>query len=210
VSVATVGLLDAVRRIVREELAAHRTAELAIVQELHPHADAGDADNYACTVRLRDTGLVLRRVPVATPRLGTVAIPAEGDLVLVQFVGGDLNAPVVVGSLYNDEDRPPPSGADTAVLHLPLGAGDADAVHLELRHGDTRELTLRLGNGLTLALRDDDPVVEVDVAGKASLTFDRDGALTVRSNGNVTLEGSEVRVEARGTLTLKGATVNIN
>jgi phage baseplate assembly protein gpV len=209
-AVAAASLFETIRRIVREEMAALRTAELAIVQAQHPHAGADDADNYACTVRLRDSGIVLRRVPVATPRIGSVAIPAEGDLVLVQFVGGDVNAPVITGSLYNDEDRPPVNDASTAVLHLPLGAGDADAVHIELRHGDTRELTIRLGDGLTLALRDDDPVIEIDAAGKAGVTIDRDGALTVRSNGDVKIEGSEIRIEAQGGLVLKGAKVDIN
>lgn len=209
-TVATSSLYDTIRRIVRDELAAHRTAELAIVQEQHPHADAGDADNYACTVRLRDSGIVLRRVPVATQRIGAVSIPAVGDMVLVQFVGGEINAPVITGSLYNDEDRPPVNDDGTAVLHLPLGAGDGDAVHIELHHGDTRELTIRLGDGLTIALRDDDPVIEIDAGGKAGVNIDRDGALTVKSNGNVKIEGSEITISADGDLTLKGATVNIN
>ena len=60
---------------------------------------------------------------------------------LVQFVAGDVNAPVIVGRLYNDEDRPPENEDGKAVLHLPLGAADDDAVHLELlerRHARRR------------------------------------------------------------------------
>ncbi len=208
--VGTASLVEAVRRIVREEMAAVRTAELAVVQELHPHAAADDDDNYACTVRLRDSSIVLRRVPIVTPRVGSVAIPSEGDLVLVQFVGGDINAPIITGSLYDDQDRPPVNTAGTAVLHLPLGAPDADAVHVELRHLGTRELAIRLGEGLTVVLRDDDPLVAIDAAGKATITVERDGAITVASRGALRIRGSEISIEADGTLTLKGATVNIN
>jgi uncharacterized protein involved in type VI secretion and phage assembly len=215
----TPNLYETIRRIVQQELGAIRTAELAVVQEQHSHADEGDTDNYACTVVLRNSGMVLSQVPVATPRIGQASIPAVGDLVLVQFVGGDANAPVIVGSLYNDEDRPPANDDGQLVLHLPLGAGDGDAVHLALSSSDAREIELKLGNGLTLNMRDDDPVVELSVdGGKATVQIDRDGAVTVESQGDlalktqgtVNIEGTEINVKAQGQLNLKGATVNLN
>ena len=104
--------------------------------------------------------------------------PAVGELVLVQFVGGDINAPMITGRLYNDEDRPPENEDGKAVLHLPLGAGDSDAVHVELRAATRASCTLKLGTGLELTLRDDDPAVRLDVGGKAKavLEIERDGA----------------------------------
>lgn len=216
---STLALFDAIRRIVQDEIARVRTAELAVVQEQHPHAGDSDLDNHACTVRLRDSGLVLQRVPVATQRIGMVSIPAIGEMVLVQFIGGDINAPVIVGRLYNDEDRPPPNDDGQMILHLPLAAGDDDAVHVELHSGDKRELTLKLGSALTLVMKDDDPVIEIDVdGGKAVVQIARDGAVTLESQGNlgikaggdVKLEGNAVTIEAQGDLKLKGATVNIN
>lgn len=212
-------LFDTIRRIVREEMTSLPTAELGIVEELHPHASASDRDNYACTVRLRDSGLVLARVPVATPRIGSVAIPAEGELVLVQFLGGSLNAPVITGRLYNEEDRPPVSDDGVAVLHLPLGAGDRDAVHVELKSGDERSLEIRLGKGLKLTLRDDDPAVEIEIdGGKAKLAVALDGSVTLETNGDVALDGkgkldikaNEISIEAKGGLKLKGATIDLN
>ena len=212
-------LYETIRRLVREELGQVRTAELAVVQAQHPHASGSDTDNYACTVELRDSGIVLKQVPVATERIGSVSIPAVGELVLVQFLGGELNAPVITGRLYNEEDRPPPSDDGQWVLHLPLGAGDSDAVHVELHSGDKRELLLKLGSALTLTLKDDDPVVEIDVdGGKAALKIARDGGVTIASQGSLKVEastdmalkGANVKVEASGQLTLKGSVVNIN
>ena len=219
-------LFSTIQRIVQEELGRVRTAELAVVQEQHPHEGDSDTDNYSCTVALRNSGIVLKNVPVATPRIGSAHIPAVGSLVLVQFVGGDVNAPVVVGSMYSDEERPPVNKDGQAVLHLPLDAEDDDAVHFELSTGDSRELVLKMGKGLELTLRDDDPVVELTVdGGKAVLQIARDGAVTVESKGKVelkaaelsvesegkvSLKGSEVSIEAQGTTTIKGATVNIN
>lgn len=212
-------LFETIRRLVREELGQVRTAELAVVQAQHPHASGSDTDNYACTVALRDSGTVLRKVPVATERIGSASIPAVGELVLVQFLDGDLNAPVVTGRLYTDEQRPPPSDDGQWVLHLPLGAGDADAVHVELSSGQARQVLLKLGSALTLTLQDDDPVVEIGVdGGKAAVKIARDGGLTVESQGtlkieasaDVALKGANVTVEASGQLTLKGSVVNIN
>lgn len=207
----TLTLYETVQRIVQEELGRVRTAELAIVQEQHPHADDSDKDNYACTVRLRDSGIVLEQVPVATSRVGCVSIPAVNELVLVQFVGGDINAPIITGRLYNDEDRPPVNADGQAITHLPLGAEDGDAVHIELQSGDTRELVFKLGSGIEVNVRDDDPVVELKVdGGKLTLQVDRDGAVALESQGNVELKGNEISIEAQSQLNLKGGTVNIN
>ena len=206
----TLTLFESIQQIVRDELGRVRTAELATVQTQHPHASSGDSDNYACTVVLRDSGIVLGHVPVATGRIGSASIPAVGELVLVQFLNGDVNAPVIVGRLYNDEDRPPPNDDGQAVLHLPLGAGDDDAVHLELHSGSARKAIVKLGSGLDVTVQDDDPVVKIDVGGNASLTIGKDGAVSIESQGDVKLKGNQISVEAQGKLTLKGATVNIN
>jgi len=207
----TPNLFETIRRIVQDELGRTRTAELATVQEQHPHAAESDKDNYACTVQLRNSGIVLKHVPVATSRIGSVAIPAVGELVLVQFISGDINAPVIVGRLYNDEDRPPVSEDGKAVVHLPLAASDDDAVHIELLSGDSRALTIRLGKGLLVSLQDDDPVVQLDIdSGKAQVQIDRDGAVTITSKGKIAMQGSEIAIEAQGALKLKGATVDIN
>ena len=207
----TLTLFETIQRIVQEELGRIRTAELAVVQEQHPHASDSDKDNYACTVQLRDSGIVLKQVPVATQRIGGVSIPAVGELVLVQFVDGDINAPIITGRLYNDEDRPPVSEDGQAVLHLPLGAQDSDAVHVELHSGDRREIAVKLGDGISVNVVDDDPVVKVNVdGGKLTLQVDRDGAVTLESQGNVQLKGNEISIEAQSQLNLKGGTVNIN
>jgi phage baseplate assembly protein gpV len=207
----TLTLYETVQRIVQEELGRIRTAELALVQEQHSHADDSDKDNYACTVRLRDSGIVLEQVPVATSRIGCVSVPAVNELVLVQFVGGDINSPIITGCLYNDEDRPPVNDGGQAITHLPLGAEDGDAVHVELHSGDTRELVFKLGSGIEVNVRDDDPVVELKVdGGKLTLRLDRDGAVALESQGNVELKGNEISIEAQGQLNLKGGTVNIN
>jgi uncharacterized protein involved in type VI secretion and phage assembly len=206
----TLTLFESIRHIVRDELGQLRTAELATVQEQHPHSSSGDSDNYACTVALRDSGIVLSHVPVATGRIGAASIPAVGELVLVQFVNGDVNAPVIVGRLYNDDDRPPPNDDGQVVLHLPLGAGDDEAVHVELHSNGARKAIVKLGSGLDLTVQDDDPVVKLEIGSGAKVTIGKDGAVEIKSGTDVVLKGNNISLEAQAQLTLKGSVVNIN
>lgn len=207
---STRSLYETIQRIVQEELRRVHTAELAVVQAQHPHAGETDQDNYSCTVKLRNSALVLKQVPVATPRIGQVSIPAVGDLVLVQFVGGDINAPIIVGSLYNDEDRPPVNANGQAILHLPPDGGDSDAVHIEINSDGKREINIKLGSGLAIHLRDDDPAVQIAVGNSATVQIDSDGAIKLESQGNIAIKGKEVTIEAQAQLKLKGATIDLN
>ena len=204
-------LFETIRKIVQEELKQVRTADVGVVQERHPHAEDSDKDNYACTVMLRDSGIVLKHVPVATDRIGNACLPEVGNAVLVQFIGGNINAPVISGCLYNDEDRPPVNSDGQSILHLPLGSEEGDAVHLELKSGDSRGIVLKLGTGLALTAQDDDPVVELTVdGGTASLTIARDGAVSLKTDGDISINGGTIDIEAQNELNLKGKTVNIN
>jgi len=206
------------RRIIREEMKAMRVAELAVVQDIHPHAAQDDDDNYACTVRLRDTDLVLTRVPVMTARKGMAAIPDVGDLVLVQFLGGNANAPIITGSLYNDEDRPPENAEGEAVLRLPVDAGEGEGIEMRVSSADGSTATIALGSALKIELKDDDPVVMIDVGdGAASLSIESDGTVTLKSGNALTLEGSDVvikgttiKAEAQGEMTLNASLINLN
>lgn len=202
-------LYESIQHIVREELKQRRFAELAVVQEQHPHSDEGDSDNYSCTVVMRDSGIVVKRVPVMASRKGFAAIPDVGDLVLVQFLNGEVNAPIIVGSLYNDEDRPPVNASGQQVINLPL---DGSGVALKVDTEETTSIELTLGNAIKLTLIDDDPVVSIDIdSGKATLEIARDGSLAVSSGNAVEIKsGADMTIEASGNLNLKGTKINLN
>lgn len=204
-----------IRRIIREELTGLRMPELAVVQDIHP----ANPDNYACTVRLRDTQIVLNNVPVMTMRKGFASIPDIGDLVIVQYLGGSGNAPVIMGSFYNDEDSPPENAQGDARLRLPADAGDGSGVDVHVKSDDATSTRLAVGSSLDITLQDDDPVVSIDVgSGQAELVIDSDGTITIKSQKAVVLEsgndlslkGTAVTIEASAELKLKGAVINLN
>jgi uncharacterized protein involved in type VI secretion and phage assembly len=204
--IETFELLSVIQAIVREEIAARRFAELALVTDVHPHADGGDKLNYECTVKLRDSGLELQRVPVATQRVGFAAIPNVDDLVLVTFVGGDLHAPVIVGRLYNDVDRAPEAKTGECVYISP------DAAESGLRR-----FYLELPNGNSVLVDDDKTLLDmggtkitvnhagaVEIEAQADISLQAGGKLALKAQSDVTIEGQSVSIKAQTSAQLEG------
>src|SRR5262249_5563323 len=104
-------LVSVLRAIIRDELRSLQLGDIAVVSKAYPHAEE-DAHNYECDVTLRESGLVFKKVPMATPHIGMASLPQEGDLVYLSYVGGDANRPIVLGRLYSEKANPPAHAAD--------------------------------------------------------------------------------------------------
>ncbi|HEV2756803.1 MAG TPA: phage baseplate assembly protein V [Actinomycetota bacterium] len=218
-------MVETIQEIVRHELQGLRITELGIVEAVFPHASAGDDDNYGCDVRLKNSGLLLRRVPVITGHIGTAAIPNVGDLVLLAFHLGDVNQPVIIGRLYNDEDRPPQNTTDEVVFRLPLAEPDARSITAAIRNHQSesppREMVAELPPKITLRVTDgtvtatagrtemaleqpDGAGGKVTVfAGRTKITMNQDGDLVVEAAGSISLK-------ADGDVSIEGQNVNVS
>ena len=168
---------------------------------------------HACTVKLRETGIVLPRVPIATGVIGWAALPAEGDLVVVIFAGGDMHAPIVAGRLYNEAVSPPVHGPGEVVAVLPGGEEDATkSLQLTVKTpGDgSRALTLLLDGSVQVRVDVDDDGVRLKTQ-ETELTLSDDKAELKVADASVTVKkGGDLTIEASGTLTLKGTKVEIS
>jgi uncharacterized protein involved in type VI secretion and phage assembly len=208
-------IVHTLRQIARHEMQQHWHASLAIVKSVH----GADASNqyYACTVQLRETGLVLPKVPIATSVTGVAALPRENDLVVVQFIGGDLHAPVVIGRLYNEIVAPPQNAPGEYVTVLPGDESSTDK-RLELRintPGDgTRAIKLLLDGSVAIALNIDNGGIELkaqDTVLKLTQSSSSDGKAELKvGDSSVTIEqGGDITIEATGTLKLKANKIEI-
>jgi phage baseplate assembly protein V len=176
-------LISILRAIVRDELRSLRLGDLAVVSAVSPHSDEGDAHNHECDVKLREGGLELKRVPLATPHVGMASAPRVGELVLLSYVGGDPNRPIVVGRLYSDEARPPKHKADEWRVEATPG-------------------------GTSLAI--DQEGSAILTAGKTLLTLKKDGTVELQGNedlklqvqGNVSLQCTDCTIDASGKIDL--------
>ena len=224
-------LVRTIQHIARHEVEQQAAPALAVVQSAF---GANGTSDYSCTVQLRDSGMVLPHVPVATPVIGHASLPREGDLVLVAFAGGDLHAPVIIGRLYNEEVAPPKNAAGDFVTILP-GDEDDPNKRLELRvttPGDgTRSVAITLaGNSVSVELTIDDESIKLAaqdtslelrqsgssdgvatlMSGDAKVTIKQSGDVAVETTGKLTLKASDIEIKADASVKISGATVDIN
>jgi phage baseplate assembly protein gpV len=176
-------LVTILRAIVREEIKALRLGDIGVVSASFPHED-GDAHNYECDVKLREGELLLTKVPIATPHIGMASAPAVGDLVLISYVGGDPNHPIVVGRLYSDEKNPPPHAADEWRVVSPHSGKTSIAIDKD------HSVVVTAG----------ETVLTVKESGNVELKGKKD--LVLQVEGNVQLKCKDAKIDASGNIDL--------
>lgn len=183
------GIIETLRAIVRDELSRQRPPEIGQVTQVFPKGGDDAPDNHQVNLKLRTSGVELRRVPVVVGRYGVSALPREGDLMVVVFVGGDLNAPIALGCLYNDEDHPPKAAQNEVVYQPPDDA-----------QSGVRRLYVELPSGTKITLDDDTLNIQ---SGDTQVTVGRDGDVSIQSKGKIHLESQgDVEISAQGDITL--------
>jgi uncharacterized protein involved in type VI secretion and phage assembly len=149
---------------------------------------------------------------------GSCWVPEKGDEVLVAFVHGDMNRPIVLGGLYNGVDKPPTSrerDEDRKLLRTRAGhqllledTADARKIQLTTAGGHTLELddqgqkvALRTSQGHALTLDDGGQAITLETSGGQTITLD--GA-----SGTVTVKATSVQVQA-STVAIQASTVEL-
>ncbi len=187
-------IVDIIQKIVQNELSKIRIGELGVVTSIFSHSDNGDKDNYECNVKLKNSDLELRKVPIATNHIGTVAIPNVNDLVIISFIAGDVNQPIIIGRLYNDEDRPPVNKENEYILEAPYGGTTSIKIDenedIILTAGETT-ITLKKDGDLLVNSRAD---TKITVTGNTSLECKGDTLIKSDKNINITAK-SDTTVE---------------
>jgi hypothetical protein len=177
-------IVEIIRAIVRDELKSVALGDIAVVTSVFPHTREGDENNYECSVKLRESDLELRRVPMATPHVGMVSTPNVGDLVLLTYVGGDGNRPIVIGRLYSDDSNPPLHEESEWRMEAPYQGETSIAID--------KEESVVISAGKTLVTLKKDGCIEI--SGKEDLK--------IKVDGNVELSCSDCKIDATGDIEL--------
>lgn len=149
--------------------------------------------------------------PMAGPDRGFLFRPEPEDEVLVAFLQGDPTQAYILGGLWNTEDVPP-EGGGTKDNHLRTFRSRSGHV---LRFDDTGG-----SEKIELIASGEKQRIVIDVAGPSISIETDDGDINVKAeaadvvieakSGNVTVDAEEIAIEASGTVTVKGASVEIN
>jgi uncharacterized protein involved in type VI secretion and phage assembly len=137
-------------------------------------------------------------------------MPNVGDLVLLNFVRGDVNGAVITARLYNDADRPPVAkDQEWVYVSVDDKASGVRRAHFEFPNGnqatlDDDQFVLDMG-GTTLTIKNGG---DVELSGAAKVTLQSSGDMTLKAGGKLTLEaGSSLAMKATADATLEGLSV---
>lgn len=200
-------IVGVMKKIAEQEVQKIYTTELGVVTAIFPHADKGDKDNYQCSITLKNykqpdgKDFELRKVSIAIPHLGWANIPNIGDLVLVSFISGDLNNPVIIGRLYNDEERPPVNQEKEFLLQHPLQEGSSLKMDAEgtitWTHKDTKT---------TVVIQEKKVISATEKASIAleepNITLKNEKATISITDGDISIKSEKCQVSLSGTTVL--------
>lgn len=212
-------LIPTLRAIIREELTRYRMPELGVVTSVFAKEDDSGDGNHQVNVTLRGSGVELQRVAVAVDRAGWSALPRAGDVVVVTFLDGDLNSPVVLGTIYDNTVRPP-KAAPLDVVYQPPDDEDAAVrrLHLELPGGSAitwgdDTLTVTSGGTEVVIAKDGDVSVKsagnVKIESQGDISLAAGGNVDIKAQQNVTVQGLAATLEGSASATVKGPSISV-
>ncbi|MGE0598883.1 MAG: VgrG-related protein [Dehalococcoidia bacterium] len=162
---------------------------------------------------------------------GFMVLPEVNDEVIVGFVGGDVNYPLVLGGLWNGVDGPPETAVDGGkvefrelktreghILRFTDKSGQEKIEIIDKTAGNS--LTIDTANKTVTILADQHIILEAkgDIKLKAtniklegSANIDIKGSIfKAEASGNATLKGALAELSASGITKVSGSMVNIN
>ena len=176
-------IVSIIRSVVQEELKKLNFGEVAKVVKTYAHAE-GDSTNYECDIEIRETGVILEQVPMTTPHIGMASPPVVDELVLVIYIHGDINQPVIAGRLYSNEIYPPEYTEDSWKVAVPTDG----------------ERSITLDDEGKIVLTNGDTTVTIEESGKVEIISPEDIDITVDGNTNITC--SDCTIDASGDINL--------
>ncbi len=143
---------------------------------------------------------------MAGAKRGAYFIPEVGDEVLVAFEHGELDRPVVLGALWNQQDAPPETmdkegKNDIRALHTRSGhkivfndSQDEPSILIVDNTGENSIAIDSKKNTMAIKVKGD---LSIEVGGKITITAGKD--ITIETQGNL-----NVKAQAKGTLETGG------
>jgi uncharacterized protein involved in type VI secretion and phage assembly len=155
--------------------------------------------------------------PMAGHERGVYFLPEVDDEVLIAFEHGDARFPYVLGALWNGKDAPPASNDDGKNNVRVIKSRSGHVVRLNDQDGkETIEIIDKSGkNSIVIDTAKNTVTVTSDQditlsASKGTIKLDAQKVEISSSDSTKFTAGNTMNVEAGATMTIKGATVNIN
>jgi len=149
-------------------------------------------DQSSCWIRVAQ--------PWAGKQWGFIAIPRIGQEVIVDFLEGDPDRPIITGRVYNAEQMPPyvlPDNQTQSGIKTRSSQGGGSSNFNELRFEDKlgqEEFYAHAEKNLTTEVEHDE---KRTVQNDRNTTIQHDDALTVQNNRSATINGTDTETVMR-------------
>ncbi|WP_456434539.1 phage baseplate assembly protein V [Thermosulfuriphilus sp.] len=158
--------------------------------------------------------------PMAGNKRGIFFLPEVGDEVLVAFEQGNIDYPVVIGALWNGRDLPPEDNADGQNNRRLIRSRSGHEIIFDDTQGsETLILKSAGGQKITLKAAQGQEIISIgDAQGNQMVIRGAKGQIEIKAQGEVILEALNIKIKAganlelssSGTVTIRGAMVQIN
>lgn len=180
-----------------------------------------DPDNQGrvqVNINTLEDGHVTKWASVATlmagPGRGSLFLPEVDDEVLVAFEHGNINAPYVVGSIWNGASQPPGAedggGKGNNIRKIRSRSGH-EILFDDDSEGKKEKLAIKTNGGHTIVLDDaagKEKIEIVDKTGSNKMVIDSvKNSVDIESAGQLNIKANMIKIEAAGTLTVKSGAV---
>ena len=154
----------------------------------------------------------------AGPKAGFCVVPAIDDEVLVAFIQGDFNHPVVLGGLWNGKTALPDPTAGTPASDKPkVRTWRSIDGHYMYMDDKNKKIEIVSKGGITVTISDQDKKVTIKnsnstvIMEDSKLSIESAQEVSIKSSGNLKINASgNIDINANGQVTIKGATINLN
>jgi len=162
--------------------------------------------------------------PMAGKNMGWVIYPEPDDEVLLDFVNGDVNEPVILGSLFNGKDTPPFDNADGENNIRTLVSRSGHVIEIDDTDGAEKITVTDTSGGLIICM--DTAAETITLTSSKDITFKADADFKVEADniemkagskstfkagsGMEASAGTKVEVKAGGNITVQGAKIDLN
>ncbi len=142
---------------------------------------------------------------------GTLFIPRVGQEVVVSFLDGDPDRPLITGAVYNGENTPPylPGEKTKSTIKTRSSAKGSASTFNEIRFEDKKdseELFIQAEKDMNVEIKNDQTT---NIKNDRTTTIDNDDTLTVKNDRTETIENDRKRsVTGKETISVDGDTTS--
>ncbi len=150
--------------------------------------------------------------PMAGDRRGLYFIPEVEDEVIVAFINGDTQSPIVIGSLWNQSDKPPQDNSSGKNDIRKIRSRSGHEIIFDDGEGESKlEIVSSAGHRVIFDDSKGSEKITIKDSSGGSIEMDSiTNKLSIKSAMKISIEATQIDIKASAELVLQGALIRIN